>query len=447
MNILEKIELKHKNLNEIRFHGVQVWVYLRVIYYFHFLNKKNAWHGKKGGNILKKFHYFKSIFYGFTNWFNRYDTIIFSDSSQRKKINGKYYDKLMDAWADELPGKTLFVEMPNLNHIEINKVYSKHIVSRILLVSIINSLSLIRKKSVIKPISRIEYEFNIGIIHPKWINDLFSGIIVHKLLFRLLKPKRVFVSNYYWNIDVVLAAHDLGIIVAEPQHGVIGNNHFAFNTNHKFESVYFPDFMFLFGEDDEAIIKRNGNVKHAISVGHFFLDYVNNKMKPDKNWSEKLKKYNKRIIVSLQLENGLEVLEFIKKVAIKLENYCFVIAVRQNFQKNLINNFTDNVYFPGNLDCYQIAKLCDIHTSVYSTCVLETIALGLPNILIKIDERASIYYNDLQYVKVANDYDSYIKLIESENNINKTDVAQSAKSFIKPNYLMNVKNCVAKYFV
>ena len=446
MNFLEEIELKKKNLNEIRVHGVQVWVYLRVRFYFHFLNKKNAWQEKKVGNFLKKFHYFKSIFYGFTNWFNKYETIVFSDSSQRKKINGRLYDKLMDAWADEFSGKTLFIEMPNLNHFKKNKIHSKYIVSRILLVSIINILSLTKKSSVIQSVADIENEYNIGNIHSQWINELFSGITVYKYLFMILKPKRVFVSNYYWNIDVILAAHYHGITVAEPQHGVIGHGHFAFNTNHRFDSVYFPDIMFLFGKDDEYIIQKNGNLTKTESVGHFYIDYVNNKMVPNSTWQKKLDKYDLRIIVSLQLENGLEVLNFIKEVAEKSLNNCFIIAVRQDFQKTLLSEVPDNIIFPTDLDCYQVAKLSDIHTSVYSTCVKETLALGLTNILINFGGKAASYYENLEFLNIVSSTDEYIKLLNAYKKKDVEKVKESVSGFIKPNYLVNVKECVKKYF-
>ncbi|MEN8137844.1 MAG: hypothetical protein ABFR62_05370 [Bacteroidota bacterium] len=444
MNQLSKIEEENLNLSDIRINGEEIWMFLRVRYYFYFLGKKQKWKSGKRGNIKKKLHYLSTLFYGFKNWFKKYDYIIFSDSSQRKLIDGQYQDKLAEYLSKELEGESLFVELPNLHHENIKEISSRHIVSRIPLITVVNLLMFFLPKYKHGRVDEIQSRYNIEAGYSKWLQEFFGGIKVYKLFFRIYRPKAVVVSNYYYNIDVVIAAKKYGIKVIETQHGVIGESHFAFNINQEFSRRYFPDIMLMFGDDDKEVIDEGGKVLSPYSVGHYYLDYINNKYDLSEKWLGRLSKFKLSIAVSLQLESGKEILDFIAKIAAKRSEYIFLIAMRQDFQRNLIENIPDNVIFPDDLDCYQIVKHCDIHSSVYSTCVQESLALGKYNVLINLDNAASKYYSKLNYTSIVSDkiLDDYISALDTYEAVSPEIIQNSMKSYVEPNYMGNIKELV-----
>jgi len=440
MNLLSKIENENINLSKIKLKGEEIWVFLRVKYYFSFLGKKQNWKPNKQGNIKKKLHYLSTMFYGFNNWFRNYNYIIFSDSSQRKLIDGKYQDKLTEYIWEKLDGNTLFIELPNIHHKNIDTVKSNNIVSRIPIVALINLLKFFLPKYKHREIDDVEDKYNLKNNYTKWLQEFFAGITVYKILFGIYKPKAIVVTNYYYNIDVIISAKKQGIKVIETQHGVIGNSHFAFNINQSYSGDYFPDTMLLFGNDDKAIIDKKGLVGKSYSVGHYYIDYINNGFNKTKKWIDLLSRYKKSIAVSLQLESGKLILDFIKTVALQKKDFVFLIAVRQDFQREILDQIPENILFPSDLDCYQIIKHCDFHSSIYSTCVQESLALGKINILIDLDNIAKKYYSHLPNTFIVDykNHNKYIKTIEETVIINPDIVKDSMRLYIEPNYTKNI---------
>ena len=124
MNIF-KFENKYKDILE----NIEEWAYLRidVANYLRDKNNNDIIKRESAKKFISKLQKIRTIFYGFNNWFKKYDGLVFSDSAERRILDGKYIDKISDDIIDRLkPNKNLMIELPNPKHYNlgsVNKIY------------------------------------------------------------------------------------------------------------------------------------------------------------------------------------------------------------------------------------------------------------------------------------------------------------------------------------
>ena len=68
---------------------------------------------QKSKSVL--FSQITSLFYGWWNIFRKYNTWVFTNSSERTLVEGKYYDKLFDYIGNNSKKKTLLIELRLFN--------------------------------------------------------------------------------------------------------------------------------------------------------------------------------------------------------------------------------------------------------------------------------------------------------------------------------------------
>jgi hypothetical protein len=227
MNIFN-FEKKYKEILE----NIEDWVYLRIKIGHELKNIHNQQFIKNRENKLKKIWEkiirLKNIFYGFKNWFKKYDYIFFSDSSERRFIDNSYKDKISDDIIDRLDN-CLLIELPNPNHYK--NVHTKYIVSQSLLDFLIFIYSSFLKLFISvenKQLDNIFKREKININYKKIILKIKVETKLYKLLFLIYKPKAIFINCAYCRFGAVKVAKDLGIKVIELQHGVINEAHYGY---------------------------------------------------------------------------------------------------------------------------------------------------------------------------------------------------------------------------
>ena len=78
---------------------------------------------------------------------------------------------------------------------------------------------------------------------------------------------------------------------------------------------------------------------------------------------------------------------------------------------------TENIKIIPWLNCYEIIMECDYHVTVYSTCALEAVTLGISTVLINIDNFSNIFYKeyDNKLLKIVNTIDEFLSHIRDDN--------------------------------
>ncbi len=215
---------------------------------------------------------------------------------------------------------------------------------------------------------------------------ILGGARVYSILFRIFRPKVIFVVCYYSNFEILLAAKKHAVPVVELQHGLVTETHRAYFYNEWQPSVFMPDYFLSYGSDSSEIISRGKVVpkERILDYGYSFLEAVNQKLTMSASLSELKQKYVRTICITGQLEvTDIPLLQMIDRIAGFFPETCFIFKPRFSHQQASFQGRENFISLEGH-NTYELLKYCDYHLTVYSTCALESLALGTPNIAVDI---------------------------------------------------------------
>lgn len=466
-NILREIEAEYP-VDQILVDGNQIWPYLRVIYYLEYYYgnptcssgqpiRARHWGGRLGhlaGRV-------RQCSYGLTNWAGRYDYVAFSDTTERKEINGKYYNKLLDPIIDELGGeRVLYVETPAPVLYPIRRVHTRRVVSRSAL-ELLWSLELasptalkrgyeIQNLPVLQTIQR-RYGFTVD--DRRQIAALAAQRRVFGGLFRHVRPKAIFLSDYAGQVAAIKAARDLGIKVIEVQHGHMGKEHELYNIyTRNIDRTYFPDFMLVFGEEEREAFEDSLFIapENVYPVGNFYIGHIVETYRPESRLVGELSSYKRRVGVTLQWTVEARLIEFICRAATLDRTICYLMIPRApRGEGSSAHSLPDNVRFVTDKNFYQLMSYVDFHSTVYSTCALEAPSLGVQNVLINIDGDARRYYGSTltepRVTQYADTPEQYVGILNAFNKLDRDEIRRLNEGFIAPNYRQNIRDFIGKH--
>lgn len=443
----KKIETEY-NVESIKYKELLLWPILRIYIASNlFLNKNRVTVNKR--NILS---FILNFFRGLHNLFifnNGY--LAFSDTDRRVLIDNKYFDRLVDPIGENL--KLLILETPLYSHYPKEKCVSKYLTSRLPFFLIEDLLSYfiicrIENENLLK---HILSESNVNINYKKIVKRVIAQKILMNLFFKVKKIKGVFVVVSYTKTGIVLACKQNNIPVIELQHGVINDFHYAYNVYKNFESKYFPDYILTYGELELNVLCRKDNYfikdsKNVIPVGNFLIDYYRNAQLASSEFENKTEYYDYTISITGQVAFDHLLVPFIIEVANKLNRVAFIFIPRGDniFIKNNIN-FPPNIIFINSLNTYDIIRRSRIHCTVTSTCSIESLCLGVPNIFINIDGWSKKYYNKLEgqpFNHFADSPDEFVGIVNSLPLVKKEQVFNYYTNYIKDNYSIRLRNAI-----
>jgi len=462
IDFIKEVETKY-NISSITVNGIQVWPFLRVSYYsqygrnyrFEVLNNNS----NKIKTTFSKLKRVRNVFYGFWNLFKKYDYIIFSDTFEKRLVNGKYIDKIAESLVYELGEKrVLLIERPvNGKHFNRSKISIKNIISLDVFFIFCNKYFL-RKKLGIKNeviLKEINKKYGVNINYHRIIAQFICYKYLFNLFYKIYKPKAIFVNCYYSLIHqaAIYAAKKMGIKTIELQHGIINGKHPAYNVFTDLDKSFFPDCLFAFGDyvknifdEGNYFIKR----ENVLSVGSMYIDYINNEYKLSKEtiriFNNIRKKYKKIMAISSQWTIEKELIKFLKKSASLRKDILYIFTPR-DINKNYSNvNFPENIIILKNLDVYQIIKESNFHATVNSTCALEAPAIGVPNILININNQSKIYYSNLltnrDVTRFVDTEKEFVNTILTWHTKTKREIMSLHNVFYKENHKKSLKHAL-----
>ena len=423
MTLLE-FEKKYKDKLE----NIEEWNYLRIQVGFYLKNQNNKLYDTKNkknnffNRLSKIILLLKNSFFGFKNWFGKYDYIFISDSSERKLINGYYFDKFFDDIIDKLNNKkNLLIENPIRKHYK--NTYTKYIVS-LKLLSILTKLIPTLNNKIPQELKKAVNSLNTNISElERKLKNYKKEYVLYKFILKIYSPKIIFINCYYCNLSFVKAAKDLNIKVIEIQHGVISKEHFGYISYLSLDKTFIPDEILVWQKIDyENFLISKQNI-----LGHFYLNYLSNL---------EINKYEGvNIAVTIQDQDWefFALIDFIKEMADSYKDISFYLIPRR---RNDFPNLPENVKIIKD-DCYITLLKCQYHMSIYSSCVIEAGYFNMPSILLDINGYASKYFGEYEekFVFFIKNQVDFGDLLERNLKINKFNV-------IDKNYLVNVKSII-----
>ena len=398
-------------------------------------------------NLKLYFNQFISVFYGLHNIFRKYDNWVFTSSMERRLINGKYTDKLFDSISNYQP-KTLIIELRLFKFYPLRKIASKYVISRsfFVLFEVIYSKLFLKKIKISNPqlLTEINQLVQGGVQSDYIIRKYLAQYFVMKFWLKILpNPKVVFVSVSYTHFGYIRALKEKDIKIIEFQHGVITGNHHAYNYFKSFDSIQFPDSLVTFGEKEkEAFSSNKFPIKEIVPIGNYLVNHF------------AISKYESRnpIKILFTLQDGImgeKLIRFILELKRKIpDSIRLIIQPRRTKPEVYCEKISEaiNLEFSKE-DFYSMLSKCTIHSTIYSTTAIESLSMGIPNILINFDNQSKDQLSNL----ISNPYTIFVEnvseFIHALGTLNKYDpqkIKESNAVNIKPGYDTNLAEFLRK---
>ncbi len=434
-SFIKEFDKKHQ-ATQVLFKGINIWPYLRFyeLDVQHFKeNRKVKVSSSHIGVVLS------SLFYGVFNWFRAYDAVVFMVASDRRLVDGTWSCKT-DRVAKHFK-KVLFIEMPNTQNKKPVPAEVEYVSSSGILYLLEALLKFFLKFSKLQLASDINLQINSSQI----LNQFRARYLVTQFIVRNLKPKVAFVNAAYVDMPRVLALKEAGVTVIEMQHGNINEHHHGYQIYCPIHASLKPDFLFSFGLAEQEMFKHSNYIESecVVPVGSFYLEQISTKSSKSEVVNQ-LKEEGKIIVaVSGQDAYDKELIQFISEVGQTKNEIAFLYMPRSRGKSSLSAKFKlpSNMHFDDTLNVYEAMKLSDIHTTVNSTCALESIALGTPNLLFNFENKAHSYFSKIITDQSSTSYTSnpsdFVAFATKMASLTSTEVMAANENVFKPKFSEN----------
>lgn len=451
IEFIHEVERKYK-VNDVLVNGVKIWPALRYIYWRQYRRTELI---KDQISITKKaFQKKRYIYHDFLRLLRKYDYIVFSNTTNRKKIDGNLQERFVGPIIKRIGyNRTLFVESTSGKDFDYKRLCGQRIISA----DLFNILEKRYKKIFTKNLKVQNYDiledinksYNLNINYLEYIKRFWVGYKIKRLFFRIYRPKAIFVVCYYSYSDVIKAAKDLGIKVIEVQHGAIGKVHPSYNINIELDRSFFPDFLLAFGENDVEILKNSKFVGpcNIIPVGSFYLEYMKKRNIKINGLDNLPPKYKRKVGVTTQSTLEKQLIDFLLRAA-NLDRDILYVFISRDKKKgyNSIFSFPENIVIIDDFNFYEIIKYMDFHATVCSTCALEAPSLGVQNILIDINGFAKKYYADIltdnEITRYVSTPEEFVYTIKNFRKLDKDYISKTNEHIFKMSYNENIQRFI-----
>ncbi|RNL81626.1 hypothetical protein ED312_18630 [Sinomicrobium pectinilyticum] len=401
----------------------------------------------------------KSLFFGLRNWrrFPSSKYWVFTSSGYRKVFCQKNHDRVTEDLPDLLQGVMIFE-----NPVALGKHYSlkslphpKNIVSQSFLYLGTFLFSLLYGRRRIENerfINQIIKDFEISVNYKSIIARFYGQYFFMKMVLRFKKPKMVFMVYTASSMGLIKAFKEFDVPVVELQHGVINNLHPAYNQMIQFSSTFFPDYLFTYGVHELQYFGMNNyfiKKSNVFPVGYSFIDKY--RYQAPRNEEYRKKNYGSfNRIVAFSFQEPIEdfTFEFLNNVG-ELDPSILYLIVPRNPDLQSRVSLASNIIIERKLNIYDAINMSDIHSTVNSTCAIEALALGKPNVLIDHMGLARSYYygifkDSLSVKFVEPDPKEYYAAIKKPDFPPSERISNEGKVFFEKDFKKNIIDLLRK---
>ena len=386
---------KNYDVMSIKYKGVSVWPYFRI-YIFDALTSRRAadYNSSALKTVLSSLFQFNPL-----RFFKKYDVWDYSSSTTRKKL-GDYYEHHVSGSLHKSPYSVLTIEMqsPGINKVSKKSIPEKNIVSAswsLFLTAFIEILmrAFPQKLEGEEILKEIVSKLNVNVDYKKRLRWLISQKRITDLFLAMgCKPRLIMMECYYTQMGRIWSAHNHKIPVVELQHGVLNENHYAYNPTYH-SNLLFPDEICVYGEEEYKYFseKEKQFVDKVSMTGLYILDRSSDIFKND-IFLEERKKYKRVCVVAGQAGGEERLSSFIDNVANLTPDTLFVYIPRHVIE---LKFKSPNVLLKVGVNIYEYLKWCDFHATISSTTALEAHYFQKPVFFCDFNDVAKEYYGSI----------------------------------------------------
>jgi len=460
--------------------GTRLWNLMRIMIFYYFQRYDNVSFNGLEQQDLKKISLPHFILESLTMKYpNNIEFWGFSGTESRKLWRGTSYDIYMDPLYDALGENFCVFEWPNEQGYRRRyegKIYSKYYVPmsipikssafwNILLYrffkrkpSVINNDAL---KNIIKEIST-KHAVDEEKLQKYIIESIVIFFNMKNLLRKILEKKRpqvVFIRCGYGRFPMALsqACKELNIPSVEIQHGFLNKYIPGYVKAIKSDNRdCVPEYMLTYGKIYSEIIKK-GNIfdpEKVFTMGFPYLEKVkDDKPQFTKDMKIFLSKYQRTILITSDYLSHISpaVETFTVQLSNLLKQYTTPIGIifkPHPADKKDYSNLKkiDNIYVTDKyINTYELFKIANVHSTVFSTSSIEALAFRIPNIIIDIgggyteNIQEIIDQNSSFIVKTADHYLQILDIIFSDYDKFSKNAAKKSIQYYQPDAMTNFR--------
>ena len=394
--------------------------------------------------------------YGFKNLFSfrNYEYWVFSSSERRKKNQKGVYEDRVIGFMSTLWKRSLIIENPYPlgNHYPKNETYPDKIISQTgfsLAAKIISYFLRNRSINNEQLLHQIYEATGCQINHKRIIKEVRAQYLLTMLMLWLGKPKMVFFVYSASCMGYIKALKENGIPVVEMQHGIINTSHNAYNLHKDFGTEFFPDYLLTYGKKELEIFNEGNyfiEASKVVPMGYYFLEMSKKAQKNITREKSLRNKFEKIVVVSLQDPFDTFYFEFLDQVASLNGKVCYLIVPR-NPQKSYAKfHAMSNLIIEKELNIYECLHFADYHCTINSTCAIESLYFGVPNILYDYSGWATNYYatilGDAKHTIFVESAEQFVEALDNWHFYSREEIKNAGNLFFEDNFLQNVTSFV-----
>ncbi len=457
--------------------GTKLWNLVRVLLCFYPWKQDT---NEKKSSLKTLAHMTKDGVFPLNLFTKKIEICGFSDTESRKLRNGKFYDIYIDPLYDVAGNGFWVFEWPTSEGKRRNSrrsIYSKNYVpmhipvfSKTFFGIGLSQMSKKRRFSiesedVLKDVISFfckhtavkEDELS------KHIYDAITIFFYMKRFFvkflRKISPKAVLIRCGYGSFHMALsqACKELGIPSIELQHGNITKYHVGYVKGSSSDNKdCIPEYLLTYGDIFSDII-RKGNLfepDNVISIGFPYMEEVKKSNSPvDEEVKNFVSKFSNTLLVTSQWTVADEIKNFVISISKRLEDKNQSIGIIFKPHPRDTNDYSDmktyqNIFLADKYgDIYELFQVIDIHSTVYSTSAIESLAFGKPNMFLDVgmniqdmfeivDNKSSFLLNSpKQFIErlenIVSQYDALSKIAyKASEKFYKPDAKKNFEKFL-----------------
>ena len=443
-SVINKIEKKYP-IEMIIAESLPVWQFLRNVYanklhkiYFLEESKNPNW----VSNITNTL---SNILWEKQNRRQHYPAVLFTDVLEERPINGLISDKLAHNILSILKDQILVVLDPlGERHKSVSEYFHSDFLS---IYSFVFSAKFKIKKIKIENsqiLDAIERELGLNIPYEKLVNQFFQYAEAFQHWIRQTNPKVIFINCFFSlkHQALIYSAKKHNVITAELQHGIISKAQTAYMPQKKIGNQSFPDYLLSFGELEKSLVSPYFiSSEKIIPIGNYYLENIlskNNNPQTEEIISSLRRTFKRVILISSQKLIEHDLILFLLEAAEKLSDTAFILVPRRQQEIFKLKAKPKNLLVKPDINLYQSCQLCDFHSTVFSTFAAESIYMGIPNILINLNNLSEGFFSEFfsshAGVKFVNKVEGYVETIKTWNPPDRVEIKKmSLDLFAKDN--------------
>lgn len=455
---IKKIETEY-DVKNIRYGNEPLWPYIRINLYFALFDKnldtadtsKEKKHSSFADILKRTDKCIRET--SFSLFFREKHSIIFTDTSETKYYRNEYIDKMVDSIIENEKNFTPIVITDRKN----TCAFDKYISFDWTYIEVVLRSKFVRyrKKELYGEDIYQQLMMDLG-LECTSLREMVINILATKKYFssvyKRIKPAKVFIVCYYdlYKMAAIKAAKEMGITTVELQHGVINNEHMAYNMFTDIRDNPYPDYLFCFGEKYAENVSEYIYPSEKIKiVGSCYIDLMKKNSEENKRlFCAKYSNILGKIIVTFAAQAPIDeaTLKVMRELAVKYMDV-FVIYIPRPFEEYHENIDTDNFVVESDLDVYQCMQNSSCTMTVYSTCAMESLCFGTPVLLYNYNHMAEGTYDfmgqsNCNFIQMADNVDDIKKKLDVIITTDKEKIEKYGNQFYADNHRLRVSKAL-----